>query len=104
MRKLLITFSIITTLTSCSNPEKEKVTKLLQEKIGNQLPFKDVKIAKIENGTGVIVDNNWCYWFDANDSIYCVNGSSKTIYNLNNPKCQDAPIKSTFSDIEKIAK
>ena len=104
MRKLFIVFGIITTLSSCSNPEKEKITKLLKEKIGNQLPFEDVKIGTIENGTGVIVDNNWCYWIDNKDSIYCVNGSSKTIYNVNNPKCEDAPIQSTFSDIEKIAK
>lgn len=94
-----------TILFSCnSNPEKEKATKLLKEKIGNQLPFEEVKIAEIENGTGVIVDEYWCYWIDSNNKIFCVNGSSKSIYNLVNPRCENAPINSTFSDIEKIAK
>ena len=92
-------------LGSCNeNPEKEKITILLKEKIGNQLPFDNVKIGSIENGTGVIVDNTWCYWLDTNYKIYCVNGSSKTMYNVNNPKCEDAPIKSSFADIEKIVK
>lgn len=96
---------LATIIFSCnSNPEKEKATKLLKEKIGNQLPFNEVKIAKIDNGTGVIVDGNWCYWIDSNDKIFCVNGTAKSIYNVENPKCENAPINSTFSDIEKIAK
>lgn len=90
---------------SCnSNSKREKITNLLKEKIGNQLPFKEVKIGAVENGTGIIIDGSCCYWVDTKDKIYCVNGVSKTIYNLNNPKCEDAPIKATFSDIEKIVK
>lgn len=105
MKKLILVFSFLTLLYSCSgNPEKERITDLLKDKIGNQLPFKEVKIAQIENGTGVIVDGNWCYWINANNKIYCVNGSSKSIYNVNNPECEDAPIKAMFSDIQKIAK
>lgn len=105
MKKTLLMIGFLTILNSCNeNPEKEKMIELLKEKIGTQLPFKDVKIANIENGTGVIVDNSWCYWVDVNNKIYCVNGTSKTMYNVNNPKCEDAPIKSSFSDIEKIAK
>ena len=102
------TFTIITVsmiIFACnSNPEKEKITELLKVKIGGQLPFKDVKIAKIEHGTGAIVDGSWCYWIDENDSIFCVNGTSKTIYNVSNPKCIQAPINAGFTEIEKIAK
>lgn len=105
MNKIITVAFLTIILFSCnSNPEKEKATKLLKEKIGNQLPFKEVKIAKIENGTGVIVDGDWCYWIDSNDKIFCVNGTSKSIYNVENPKCENAPINSTFSEIEKIAK
>ena len=104
MRKIISIFILTTIMISCnSNPEKENATKLLKEKIGNQLPFNDVKVAKVENGIGVIIDKNWCYWIDSNNKIYCVNGSSKSVYNVENPECEDAPIKSTFSDIEKIA-
>ena len=81
-----------------------QVEKGIITKIGNQLPFNEVKIAKIDNGTGVIVDGDWCYWIDSNDKIFCVNGTAKSIYNVENPKCENAPINSTFSDIEKIAK
>jgi len=105
MKKLLLTLSLLTLFYSCNNnPEKDRITDLLKEKIGNQLPFKTVKIAQIENGTGVIVDGYWCYWINNNNKIYCVNGSSKSIYNVNNPKCEDAPIKAMFFDIEKLAK
>lgn len=105
MKKLFTFLTLIILFTSCnSNPEKDKVTELLKEKIGTQLPFNEVKIASIENGTAVIVDGSWCYWIDANNKIFCVNGSSKSIYNVNNPKCENAPIKAMFSDIEKIAK
>ncbi|HEX9828187.1 MAG TPA: hypothetical protein VGA80_16425 [Flavobacteriaceae bacterium] len=105
MKKILLALSILTLLYSCnSNPEKDRITDLLKEKIGDQLPFKDVKIAQIENGTGVIVDGSWCYWVNDNNKIFCVNGSSKSIYNVNNPECEDAPIKAMFSDIEKITK
>ncbi|MEY2921685.1 MAG: hypothetical protein RL108_294 [Bacteroidota bacterium] len=95
----------MTALFSCdSSTQKDKVTKLLKEKIGNQLPFDEVKIAYIENGTGVIVDDNWCYWVDANNKIFCVNGSSKLIFNMDNSECNDAPIHASFSEIEKIAR
>ena len=105
MKKVITILTLTTLLLSCDgNPEKDRITKLLQQKIGNQLPFKEVKIGKIENGTAVIVDGSWCYWIDNNNKIYCVNGTSKSIYNVNNPKCEDAPIKSTFSDIEVIVK
>ena len=105
MKRLITLVTLTTMLFSCNtDPDKEKATKLLKEKIGNQLSFEEVKIAKIENGTGVIVDGSWCYWIDSRDKIYCVNGTSKTIYNVSNPKCENAPINSTFSDIEKIAK
>lgn len=104
MKKVLVMLSLGTLLVSCGNPEKEKMTELLKEKIGTQLPFKDVKIAKIENGTGVIVDDNWCYWVDGDNKIFCVNGTSKSIYNVNNEECENAPINASFSDIEKIAK
>ena len=105
MKKVILAFSLLTIIYSCGGgTEKDKITNLLKDKIGNQLPFKDVKIASIESGTGVIIDGSWCYWIDSNNKIYCVNGSSKTIYNANNPKCEDAPIQSRFSDIEKIAK
>lgn len=104
MKKIFLMLSLGALLGSCGNPEKEKMTNLLKEKIGTQLPFKDVKIAKIENGTGVIIDNNWCYWVDVNNKIFCVNGISKSIYNSNNQQCENAPINASFSDIEKIAK
>lgn len=104
MRKIFTLLTLTTLFFACnSNPEKEKATKLLKEKIGNQLPFKEVKIASIENGTAVIVDGSWCYWIDKNDKIFCVNGTSKSIYNINNLKCEDAPIKAMYSDIKKIA-
>lgn len=104
MKKILLALCFLTTIYSCvSNPEKEKATELLKAKIGDELPFNDVKTAKIENGIGVIIDGSWCYWIDENNKIYCVNGASKTIYNINNSECIDAPIKAMFSDIEKIA-
>lgn len=105
MKKLLFALFFLTLFYSCnSNPEKDRITDLLKEKIGNQLPFKDIKIAQIENGTAVIVDENWCYWVNSNNKIFCVNGSSKSIYNVNNPECEDAPIKAMFSDIDKLAR
>lgn len=107
MKKLFIVLILITILFSCnsnSNPEKDRATYLLKEKIGNRLPFNEVKIAIVENGTAVIVDTSWCFWIDANDKIFCVNGTSKSIYNIDNPLCEDAPISAMFADIEKIAK
>lgn len=104
IRKLFTFIVLAIIILACSsNTEKDRVTKLLKEKIGGQLPFKEVKIANVENGIGVIVDDIWCYWIDSNNTIYCVNGSSKTIYNTNNPTCVDAPINSTYYDIKKIA-
>lgn len=105
MKKLFMLSLFSSLLFACdSNPEKDRITELLKEKIGTQLPFNEVKIGEIENGTGVIIDGSWCYWIDSNNKIYCVNGSSKSIYNVNNPECEDAPIKSTFSDIQKLTK
>ena len=106
MKQILLTISLTFLLFSCGgNPEKDRISDLLKTKIGEKLPFKDLKIGKIENGTAVIVDNHWCYWVDNNNKIYCVNGVSKTIYNsANQPNCEDAPIKATFSEIEKIVK
>lgn len=105
MIKLITLLFSITIFLSCNNDSVEETAiKLIQEKIGNQLPFNDVKIANIENGTAVIIDRHWCYWIDKNYKIYCVNGVSKTIYKVNNSECENAPIKVTFSDIEKIAK
>lgn len=83
---------------------KVEATKILKEKIGLQLPFKNIKIAYIEGGTAVIIDKYWCYWIDEKGKVFCVNGTSKSLYNQDNPKCKDAPIKATFSDINKIAK
>ena len=103
MQKIFTLLTLTIILLSCnSNPEMDKATELLKEKIGNQLPFKEVKIASIENGTAVIVDGSWCYWIDTNNKIFCVNGTSKSVYNVNNSECENAPIKAVFSDIEKI--
>lgn len=106
MKQILLTFSFTLFLFSCSgNTEKDRMSDLLKTKIGNELPFKDVKIGNVENGTAVIVDGSWCYWIDKNNNIFCVNGASKTIYNsVNKPDCKDAPIQATFMDIEKIVK
>lgn len=105
MNKILFTLIILIFTYSCSsNTEKSRITEMLQEKIGDELPFDEVKIGSIENGIGVIIDGSWCYWIDQENKIYCVNGASKTIYNKINPECQDAPIKATFMDIEKIVK
>jgi hypothetical protein len=107
MRFKIITLSLVTTIIfSCKeNNPNEKFIEILRSKIGNDLPFKDVKTAEIEGGTGIIVDGSWCYWVNSAGKIYCVNGTSKGIYNKNSEiECENAPIKSTFSEIEKIAK
>lgn len=104
MKNLFICLASFLLFSCGGNEKKEKVIEILKAKIGQNLPFENVKIADIENGTGVIVDGNWCYWIDKNDNIYCVNGASKTIYNdVNDTECKDAPIKSGFMEIEKIA-
>ena len=106
MKQIYISISLIFLLFSCGETsEKEKISDLLKSRIGNEIPFKDLKIGNIENGTAVIVDDIWCYWIDKNNNIFCVNGASKTIYNsVNKPDCKDAPIEATFMDIEKIVK
>lgn len=106
MKQILLISSLIFLIFSCSEKtEKDRISDLLKTKIGYELPFKDVKIGNIENGTAIIVDGSWCYWVDKNNNIFCVNGASKTIYNsANKPDCKDAPIKATFLDIEKIVK
>lgn len=91
-------------ITCGENSEKDRITNLLKTKIGMQLPFKKVEIGNVENGTAVIVDEIWCYWINREDKIYCVNGASKTIYNVNNTECEDAPIESTYLDIRKLVK
>ena len=97
MKKILFSLTIAVFLISCnSNPEKDRITELLKEKIGSELPFNEIQIGTIENGTAVIVDGSWCYWINKDNKIYCVNGASKSVYNVNNPECEDAPINSTF--------
>lgn len=104
MNKFIYTSILCIILFSCSISEKERVTNLLKEKIGDKLPFNEIKMAKIESGIAVIVDGSWCYWIDENDKIYCVNGTSKSVFIGNSSNCEDAPIDAMFSDIEKIAK
>src|SRR5690625_4749740 len=106
MWKYLIILTIpLLLLYSCNDGlNKDEATKILKEKVGYRLPFKEVKITPIENGTGVIVDKFWCFWIDKNKKVYCVNGSAKSIYQMDNPDCKDAPIKETFSDINEVAK
>ena len=62
MKKILFSLTIAVFLISCnSNPEKDRITELLKEKIGSELPFNEIQIGTIENGTAVIVDGSWCY-------------------------------------------
>lgn len=104
MKKLLISILLVGFIYSCGeNSKEDKIVALLKNKIGSHLPFKIVKTAEIEGGTAVIVDVSWCYWIGENNKIYCVNGTAKSIYNIDNPDCEDAPIKAMFSDIEKLA-
>ena len=59
MKQILLTISFTLFLFSCSgNTEKDRISDLLKTKIGNELPFKDVKIGNVENGTAVIVDGS----------------------------------------------
>lgn len=96
----------ISLVTSCGqDSEKSHVTKLLMEQIGKDLPFKDVRTAKVEGGVAVIVDGSWCYWIDPNDKIYCVNGTSKSLFHkATGRECEYAPITSGFIEIDKVAK
>lgn len=106
MKKTGLFFTLFILLLSCSsNPEKDRIEILLKNSIKGELPFNDIKIAQIENGTGVIVDGSWCYWISNNNIIYCVNGMSQTLMRDENKvlHCDDAPIEAMFSDIEKIA-
>ena len=104
MKKIILSLTILLLFACSRNEEKERVTEILKNEIGQGLPFDDVKIAKIVNGTGVIVDEFWCYWIDSDNMVYCVNGSSKSIYNsVNEIDCKDAPINSGYLDILKIA-
>lgn len=105
MKKIILSFIIFLFFACSENEKKERITEILREKIGQGLPFNDVKIAEIENGTGVIVDEFWCYWIDSNNKVYCVNGASKSIYNSQHEiDCEDAPINSGYLDIIEIAK
>jgi hypothetical protein len=105
MKKFLLFAFTILSLNSCGGEtEKERITNLLKEKIGSELPFDDVKIGEIENGTAIIVDGNWCYWINKDNKVFCVNGTGKSVFDVSNPECEYAPIKSMFHDIEKIVK
>lgn len=104
MKKIILFLSLAILMIACGEvSEKTRITKLLKEKIGTELPFHEVRIAHVEDGIAAIVDKHWCYWIDENDKIYCVNGSAKTIYKKRNGTCEDAPIKAGFADIDEIA-
>ena len=94
-------------ILSCNYPSpKEVYTELLKERIGDRLPFDEVKIAKVEGGTAIIIDKFNCYWVDSNNKIYCVNGASKSTLRdrfSQEEMCEDAPIKSTYSEINLVA-
>ncbi|PHR45994.1 MAG: hypothetical protein COA32_12175 [Fluviicola sp.] len=104
MKRILLLLTAIIVVSCGEQTEKERITELLKAKIGNELPFNEVKIGEIENGTAVIVDDSWCYWIDKSNKIYCVNGTGKSVYDVKNSECEYAPIKAMFSDIEKIVK
>lgn len=105
-RCLLIGLSLV--VISCSHgSKKEIIVNLLKEKIGGRLPFDEVRIADIEGGTGVIVDQFNCYWISSDNQVYCVNGASKNVlYNKVTRSCDciDAPIKAGYIEINSIAK
>ncbi|SFB80643.1 hypothetical protein SAMN05421780_101562 [Flexibacter flexilis DSM 6793] len=104
MKNVIILSLVALMATACGgNPEKDRATNLIKNNIGKSLPFDDVKIASVENGTGVIVDGSWCYWIDKDGNVFCVNGTSRGVW-PKSKECVQAPIQSTFSDIEKIAK
>ena len=105
MKKIILSFTVSIMFACNGNDKKEKAIEILKNEIGQSLPFDDVKIAEVENGTGVIVDGIWCYWISSDNKLYCVNGASKSIYNsVNEIDCKDAPINSGYLDILKIAK
>lgn len=103
---LLIGLSLVA--TSCSHDSKKEIyINLLKGKIGGRLPFNEVRIADIEGGTGIILDQFNCYWIDSNNQVYCVNGASKNVlYNKETGSCDcsDAPIKAGYAEINLIAK
>lgn len=104
MKRILLILSLVILTAACGEvSEKTRVTRLLKRKIGAELPFKEVRIARVEGGIAAIVDGNWCFWVDEADKIYCVNGSAKTIYGKRNGACEDAPIKTMFAEIDEIA-
>lgn len=104
MKNRLVLLVLILIFSCGEQTEKERITELLKEKIGAELPFNEVKIGEIENGTAAIVDGNWCYWIDKGNKIYCVNGAGKSVYEVKNSECEYAPIEAIFFDIEKIVK
>lgn len=108
MKKHFLILAFIMLIASCSDNSKKGIyTKLLKDKIGNKLPFNDVRITEIENGTGVVIDQSYCYWIDSNNKIYCVNGTSKSVMHneiTGKLECEDAPINANYSDINLIAK
>lgn len=84
---------------------RKHLKKLMKQKIKGQLPFNDFKYACVENGFAVIVDESWCFWIDKNDSIWCVNGTSKSIMHRKDGTldCKNAPISIGYLEISAIA-
>lgn len=104
MKKTVLLLSLAVLTAACGGvSEKGRVTDLLKRKLGTELPFREVRIARVEGGTAAIVDKHWCYWIDDSDRIYCVNGNAKTVYRKRNGSCADAPIEAEFADIDEIA-
>lgn len=100
MKKVLRIIIVLLFIACSSNTEKDRLADLIKAEMENPLPFNDIKIAKVNNGTAVIVDESWCFWIDNDNQVFCVNGTAhSTIKN-----CKDAPIDKMFSDIEEIAK
>lgn len=104
MKRIVLFLSLAVLTASCGGvPEKTRVTRLLKREIGMELPFKEVRIARVEGGTAAIVDEHWCFWIDSADRIYCVNGNAFAIYQKRKCTCVSAPIEALFMDIEEIA-
>ena len=104
MKRIILFLSLSMLMTACGEvSEKTRVTRLLKREIGRELPFQEVRIARVEGGTAVVVDKCFCYWIDRNDHVYCVNGNAAAVYRKRGCDCMSAPIEAMFMDIEKIA-
>lgn len=96
MKKYFATL-IIPFLLSCSTEEdqkRERVMEIIEREIGDKLPLEDIKMCEIENGTGIIIAGSWCYWIDKAGKLFCVNGTSKSIFHEttnDETSCIDAP-------------